>query len=121
MLVVTACGAGSPELSLDQSIVDLGQVVNGEVRTFEVPVRNLGDGPLVIEGVSTSCGCTSASVEPATIQAGDSGVLQVQFDSGAHGPEENGQVMRQVFIASNDPEQPEFEFRFEAVVVPPPS
>lgn len=120
-LALAACGSAAPELALDQAELDLGQVVNGEIRSFEVAVRNLGNGPLVIEAVSTSCGCTSASIDPSTIQPGESGMLQVRFDSGAHGPEANGPVMRQVFIASNDPDQPETEFRFEAVVVPPSS
>jgi hypothetical protein len=99
--------------------LDLGQVVNGEVRNFEVPLVNQGEGDLVIESVSTSCGCTSAQVIPTTLEAGGSGVLQITFDSGAHGPEELGPVMRQVFIASNDPDQPEVDFRFTAEILPP--
>lgn len=117
---LAACG-GAPELVLDREGVDLGQVVNGEIRTFDVLVRNAGNGTLVIEAVSTSCGCTTASVEPSTIEPGQSGVLQVRFDSGAHGPEANGPVVRQVFIASNDPERPEVELQFQADVVPPSS
>ena len=117
-VALAACG-GAPELLLDREVVDLGQVVNGEIRTIEVPVRNAGTGTLVIEAVSTSCGCTTASVEPSTIEPGQSGMLQVSFDSGAHGPEANGPVVRQVFIASNDPERPELEFQFQADVLPP--
>jgi hypothetical protein len=99
--------------------LDLGQVVNGEVRSLEVPLINQGSRDLVIEAVSTSCGCTSAQVIPTTLEAGGSGVLQITFDSGAHGPEELGPVMRQVFIASNDPDQPEVDFRFTAEILPP--
>ena len=117
--LLAACSPGEPDLQLDQSELDLGQVVNGEVRNFEVSLVNQGAGDLVIESVSTSCGCTSAQVIPATLEAGGSGVLQITFDSGAHGPEELGPVMRQVFIASNDPDQPEVEFRFNAEILPP--
>ena len=119
--VLAACAGGGPDIQLDQSELDLGQVVNGELRNFEVPLVNQGEGDLVIESVSTSCGCTSAQVIPTTLEAGGSGVLQVTFDSGAHGPEELGPVMRQVFIASNDPDQPELEFRFTAEILPPGS
>lgn len=115
---LAACG-GAPELVLDRELLDLGQVVNGEIRTVEVPVRNAGKGTLVIEALSTSCGCTSATVDPMAIEPGQSGILHIRFDSGAHGPEANGPVTRQVFIASNDPERPEVEFRFQADVVPP--
>ncbi len=116
-LLLVACSSGTAELVLDQTTLDLGQVVNGEVRTIEIPLRNTGSSDLVIQSVTTSCGCTSAEVSPLTIPPGESGVLLVQFDSGAHGPEANGPVMRQVFITSNDSDEPELEFRFTAEVV----
>jgi len=116
-LLLVACSSGTAELVLDQSTIDLGQLVNGEVRTIEIPLRNTGSSDLVIQSVTTSCGCTSAEVSPLTIPPGESGVLLVQFDSGAHGPEANGPVMRQVFITSNDSAESEIEFRFSAVVV----
>jgi hypothetical protein len=117
-LLLTACSSGSADLVLEQTSIDLGQVINGEVRSMEIPLRNTGSSELVIESVTTSCGCTTAEVSPMTIQPGESGMLLVQFDSGAHGPESNGPVMRQVFIASNDSDEPEMEFRFTAEVIP---
>jgi hypothetical protein len=119
--LLAACGAGEPDIRLDQPEVDLGDVVNGEVRSLEVAVINQGTGELVIEAVSTSCGCTSARVIPTTLGPGESGSLQVTFDSGAHGPEELGPVLKQVFIASNDPDSPEVEFRLTADILPPSS
>ncbi len=115
--LLAACSGGSPNLTLDQQTIDLGQVVNGEVRTMQIPLRNIGTSDLVIEAVTTSCGCTSAEVSPTTIPPGESGMLIVNFDSGAHGPEANGPVMRQVFIVSNDSDEAEIEFRFTADVV----
>ena len=119
--LLAACSSGAPDIRLDQTQLDLGQVVNGEVRTIEVSVLNQGNTDLVIEAVSTSCGCTSAQIIPTTLGPGERGSLQVSFDSGAHGPEELGPVMRQVFIASNDPDQPEVDFRFTAEILPPDS
>lgn len=117
--LLSACASGVPDLILDQEEADIGEIVNGEVRTLEIPIQNEGNAPLVIEAVTTSCGCTSAEVEPSTIGPGETGVLLIAFDSGAHGPDANGPVMRQVFIASNDPDQPEVEFRILADVIPP--
>ena len=97
---------------------DLGQVKNGEIRSFEVPIQNLGAGDLVVEAVTTSCGCTTASISPDVILGGDSGMLTVSYDSGAHGPSEVGTIMRQIFIATNDPDESEIEFRFRAEVIP---
>ncbi len=118
-LMLNACNSGKPDIALSQTEVDLGHVANGEVRTFEVVVENLGNEDLLIEGVTTSCGCTTAEVQPVTIPPGGDGVLIVSYDSGAHGPEFNGSVTRQVFIASNDPDEAEFELRFTAEVTAP--
>jgi hypothetical protein len=116
-ILLTACTGGSPNLILDMETIELGKVINGEIRTMEISLRNDGSTDLVIEGVSTSCGCTSAEISPSTISPGESALLTVSYDSGAHGPDENGPVMRQIFIASNDPDQAEIEFRFTADVI----
>jgi hypothetical protein len=113
-----ACGpAGQPDIQLASDHVALGTVTNGQVEQFEVEVRNDGSAPLTIEAVTTSCGCTSASVSPETIQAGEAGILAVSYDSGAHGPEFSGEVERQVFIASNDPDTREVILDLSANVV----
>ncbi len=116
-LLITACGGGTPDIELAESQTDLGVITNGEIPTIEIPVRNLGSGDLIIEAVTTSCGCTSASITPEVIPPGGTGTLAIRYDSGAHGPDEVGPVMRQIFIASNDPDEAEFEFRFTAEVV----
>jgi hypothetical protein len=51
------------------------------------------------------------------IPAGGSGVLHIEFDSGAHGPELTGELIRQVFIASDDPERPEIVLAIEANIL----
>ncbi len=116
-VLLAACGGGTPDIDLAQSQTDLGVVTNGEIPTIEIPVRNLGNGDLIIEAVTTSCGCTSASIMPEVIPPGGTGTLAIRYDSGAHGPDEVGPVMRQIFIASNDPDKPEVEFRLLAEVI----
>ena len=118
-LLVAACAGGKPDLELGATEMDLGPMVNGEVREFQVEVRNAGKGVLKIEAVSTSCGCTKARVEPTEIAPGAAGTLYVTFDSGTHGPEMVGSLTRQVFIASNDPQEPEVTFTFTAEVTKP--
>ncbi len=116
-VLLAACGGGTPDIELAESQTDLGVITNGEIPTIEIAVRNLGNGDLVIEAVTTSCGCTTASITPEVIPAGGTGTLAIRYDSGAHGPDEVGPVMRQIFIASNDPDEAEFEFRLTAEVV----
>ena len=98
--------------------IDLGDIPNGVVETRRIPVRNTGEGELIVTSVSTSCGCTEAAVVPATIPPGGEGVLEIAFDSGAHGPELTGPLLRQIFINSNDSENPEVVVEVSVNIVP---
>jgi len=104
-MALAACG-GRPQISIPEASLALGDVVNGEIITREVTVQNVGESDLVIESVTTSCGCTEAAVSPMRIPSEASGVLTIRFDSGAHGPGLTGPLVRQVFIGTNDPQQP---------------
>lgn len=115
---LAACG-GPPQISVPEASLALGDVVNGEIITREVTVQNVGESDLIIEAVTTSCGCTEAAVEPKRIPKDGNGTLTVVFDSGAHGPQLTGQLIRQVFIATNDPQQPEIVVELEANILPP--
>lgn len=118
-LVLAACTRAQPRLATEVERFDFGDVVNGEVLTHDLVVRNEGDAPLVIESVSTSRGCTKATLEPMTVPPGGSAILHVVYDSGAHGPELTGPITRQIFIASNDPERAEVVIEFDSNVLPP--
>jgi hypothetical protein len=119
MMIVSACAPASPDIALERAEVDLGNVPNGVVRTFKVELANRGQGDLVVEAVTTSCGCTTASIEPRVIPPGGTGDLIIHYDSGAHGSDFSGQVARQVFVDTNDPDEPEVEISFTAMVVAP--
>lgn len=116
-ILLSACSGGKPRIVLETDQIILGDVVNGEVVAREVTVRNEGDAILVVEAISTSCGCTQASLDPMTIPAGGSATLHVSFDSGAHGAGLEGRLMRQIFIASNDPQQPEVVIELTANIL----
>ena len=116
-LFLAACAGGQPQINLETTNFDFGNVVNGEVLSREIVVSNEGNEPVIAQSVSTTCGCTTATLEPMTIPAGGSANLLITFDSGAHGPELTGQVTRQIFITSNDPVQPEAMVEFTANII----
>ena len=125
---LAACSRGEPQLTVEDARgqppvatvqLDLGDVPNGEIVTRNVPVRNAGDAVLVVENISTSCGCTSATLDPMQLVPGESGTLRIAYDAGAHGPELTGPMVRQVFINSNDPAQPEVIVELAVNVTPP--
>ena len=117
-LLLAACGGKQPQIVIETIDTDWGHVVNGDILSHDLTVRNDGTAPLVVESVSTSCSCTSASLTPMTIAPGETGTLRIEFDSGAHGPDLTGQLIRQVFITSNDPQQPEAEIELSVFVDP---
>ena len=119
LLLLAACAGGEPQIGLETTALDLGDVPNGVVVTRDVAVRNDGETTLFIEGISTSCGCTTATLTPMQIPPGKGGVLHVAYDSGAHGPDLTGSLVRQVFINSNDPTQPEATVELTVNVTPP--
>lgn len=106
-LVLTACSVTQPDIQLESRQVDLGEVVEGEIVTREVRLSNEGGAPLEIISISTSCGCTEASLESTLISPGESVPLMITYDSGAHAVDADVSVHRQIFIASNDPSRPE--------------
>lgn len=116
---LVACGGGAPAIVLETESLDLGDVPNGTIATRDVAVRNDGDAMLVVDTISTSCGCTSATLEPMQIAAGETGTLHIEYDAGAHGPDLTGPLVRQVFVNSNDPDQPEVVVELAVNVTPP--
>lgn len=116
---LAACAGGKPQIDLEITEFDFGEVLNGEIVSRDVTVTNTGEADLVVDTVSTTCGCTTASLEPMTVPAGGSATLHIAFDSGAHGQELTGQVMRQIYLNSNDPRNPEAMVEFVADVVSP--
>ena len=107
--LLVACNSGQPSISVEATSLDLGDVVNGDIITQDLTLRNDGDADLVIDSIITSCTCTQATINPMTIAAKQSGILHIEFDSGFHGPDLTGPLIRQVFIKSNDPQQPELK------------
>ena len=57
-VALAACSESAPDIDVVDSY-DMGTVVKGEFAVADLTVRNLGDGPLTVVAVSTSCGCTT--------------------------------------------------------------
>ena len=114
--LLVACNSGQPSIAVEATSLDLGNVVNGDIVTRDLTLGNAGELDLVIDSIITSCTCTQASVNPMTIAAKQSGTLHIEFDSGFHGPDLTGPLIRQVFINSNDPQQPELQVEFSVNV-----
>jgi hypothetical protein len=114
VLALAACSEAAGDIDVADSH-DMGTVVKGALAVAELPVRNTGSGPLTIVGVSTSCGCTKATLTPTVIPAGAAGRLRIEYDSAAH-ESDMGRIDRSVFISSDDPDEDDVQIRFTVVV-----
>lgn len=76
---------------------NFGQIIEGEVVSYTFSFTNSGDEPLTIHSAKGSCGCTVPRFSKRPIPPGETGQIEVSFDSrGRLGPNTKG-----VFIESN--------------------
>lgn len=112
-----ARASGEPKIKFKETVWDFGKVKQGELLTHEFVFANEGDATLVIERVSTSCGCTAALVSADKIQPGKEGRVQIKFDTRGYG----GQVRKLIYVDSNDPSEAHRQLEVAADVEVPPS
>lgn len=101
-------------LSYDFDIVKYGDVVS---HTFNI--KNLGNEPLEILKLSTSCGCTQADIAETdkVIAPGDNVDMTVTFDPAVHDDDSDlGELTRIIYIKTNDLQNPEIEAEITANV-----
>lgn len=71
-----------PVLTFDTYEVSTGRILQGDVRQFSFDFTNTGEAPLIISGVSASCGCTVPRNYPTgKIMPGEGGTIDVEYDS----------------------------------------
>ena len=68
-------------MEFKSEVIDYGEIAKGSdgLRVFEV--TNVGDAPLVITRVSSSCGCTVPKKPEKPILPGEKGEIQVKYDT----------------------------------------
>ena len=116
LLLAGAAGAEekrpAPRIRVDPKSFDFGSALPGKTLRKEFTIRNFGDAALLIESVSTTCGCTAALPEERRVEPGGSTPLRVTFETRRF----SGKVERRVIVRSNDPETPLLEVRVSATV-----
>jgi hypothetical protein len=116
-IILSAC-SGSPDIAVEPSAYDFGEIPAAEPVTTRIQVRNNGRRTLHITGVRTSCGCTTAKVENDTLGPGETTDLAVTFDPLAHDGL-YGPLLRIVYVQSDDPDVPELEIPINVTVLAP--
>ena len=70
-----------PVFSFDRESHDLGTLEQGEQPSTTFEFTNIGDGPLIITSAKGSCGCTVPKWPNEPIAPGETGEINVSFNS----------------------------------------
>ncbi|MBI5035049.1 MAG: DUF1573 domain-containing protein [Chloroflexi bacterium] len=116
IFALVSCASAAPRIVIEPSSQELGERPQ-EFIELTFTVRNQGNRPLKIDQVTTTCGCTKASVEQDTILPNGETILHVTMD-----PAQSnlyGNIYRVITLSSNDPATPKAQVNFH-VVIPQP-
>lgn len=107
-------GAAAPRIFVQQSVLDLGVVLEGDRAPIQWTIENRGTADLVILRIRAGCGCTvlESPDEKRTVPPGHTHVLKAEFDSTSR----FGMQDKSIVVYSNDPIEPELKLELRAVV-----
>lgn len=94
--VTVAQAQKTAKMEFKSETIDYGEIKKGSdgIRIFEF--KNIGDAPLVIEDVKSSCGCTVPKKPEEPILPGKTGQIEVKYDTKRVGP-----IRKTVTVYSN--------------------
>ncbi|GHA49214.1 hypothetical protein GCM10007103_32630 [Salinimicrobium marinum] len=100
------------KMEFKSEVIDYGEIARGSdgVRTFEF--TNTGNTPLVITNVSSSCGCTVPKKPEEPVQPGETGEIQVKYDTKRVGP------IRKTITVYSNAEEPAKSLKIKGKVLP---
>lgn len=105
-----------PDVAVKPANRYLGAMGRKDVVNLNYILVNVGNQDLVIDNVVTSCGCTTATLSNNVIPPGHRADLAVRFDAGFHDVSPGEQVIRVVWLTTNDPDTPVAEARLTATI-----
>ncbi|MGY5847847.1 DUF1573 domain-containing protein [Salegentibacter sp. HM20] len=96
MGATTAQAQNVAKMEFETETLDFGEIKKNSdgVRVFKF--KNTGNAPLVIENVTSSCGCTIPKKPEEPILPGETGEIQVKYDTKRVGP-----IRKTVTVYSN--------------------
>lgn len=88
-------------IQFETDVVDYGEVAHGADGVRKFKFTNTGDDVLIIARVYSSCGCTIPKKPEDPIQPGESGEIEVKYDTKRVGP-----IRKTITVYSNASEVP---------------
>lgn len=84
------------KIEFESKVIDYGTIEKGAdgIRVFKF--TNTGDAPLIVSKVKSSCGCTVPKKPEGPILPGESGEIQVKYDTNRVNP-----IRKTITVTSN--------------------
>jgi hypothetical protein len=105
----------APRIAVEPASFDFGKAVQNKTLSKEFSIKNYGTADLVIENVTTTCGCTVTQLDTKVVKPGATTPLRVALETRTA----SGRIQRSVMIRSNDPKTALLELKVEATVAAP--
>ena len=101
------------KIEFKDTTIDYGTIEKGSngVRTFEF--TNTGNAPLIRSKVSSSCGCTIPKKPDAPIMPGETGEIEVKYDTNRVNP------IRKTITVMSNAETPTVALKIKGLVIDP--
>jgi len=93
--------SGAPRIEFAELTHDFGKASQNQSLKHSFSFKNTGTGVLVIDKVRSSCGCTAALASGKEIQPGQTGTIDVTFNTGTR----QGKNEKTITVTTNDPLQ----------------
>lgn len=124
--------ADRPQAETGQVLYDLGEIKVSDVKQQDFSLKNIGNRPLQILNVNSSCGCTAGQIiyqgvtskeysmhaqgsgYVTEIAPGDEAVVRLIYRPAIMPV--YGSVEREVYVSTNDPKKSRLVFSIKAVV-----
>ncbi len=101
-----------PKAVPSDPLYDFGSALEGTMVKHTFTIKNTGQGYLDIQGVKTSCGCTTGDPSKMHVAPGDSSDIAVAFDTQF----QKGHKVRTITVATNDPDNPQVALTVQGIV-----
>lgn len=120
-----------PKVQTGETLFDMGNIKVKDATSAKFTVKNVGQEPLQLLGISSSCGCTVGKIiykgqESEEFGMHSVGDFQTPIEPGTEAVVEviyrpyvmpvYGPVGREVYVSTNDPENPKLVFQVKANV-----
>ncbi len=101
-----------PKAVPSDPLYDFGSALEGTMVKHTFTIKNTGQGYLDIQGVKTSCGCTTGDPSKMHVAPGDTSDIAVAFDTHF----QKGHQVRTITVSTNDPNNPQVALTMQGIV-----